>query len=101
MRPRKTRQALKELSRLCDREGIDLDLDRGNGKGSHQTVWFTCKATGARLRLVIGGGAEISAGVQHSILAYLRTRAADAAVREPVRRLAARLVEILGRYFNA
>jgi hypothetical protein len=100
MRPKDTRKALGDIARLCRAHGLEVELQRAKGKGSHQALIFCDPRSGARVPLVIAGGQDISPGVQRKVLSYLRTLAGRLAAAEAARALADRVAELLDAYFN-
>ena len=71
---------------MCDANGIDLTVISA-GRGSHQALLFRDRASGDKVKIVIAGHKEISAGVQRGALRYLRELATRVALAEELRRI--------------
>jgi len=71
MRARNTRKVLQELRRLCRAKGLELEIDKAAGKGSHQAAIIRDARNGSYVKFVIPGHDELSPGVQRAVLAYV------------------------------
>ncbi len=86
MRGQDTRKTLRKLRRICDANGIEL-LVLPAGKGSHLALLFQDRASGDKIKIIIAGHKDISAGVQRGALRYLRDLATRVALAEALRRI--------------
>ena len=71
MRKYNTRKSLRELSKKCKANEIDMLVEPRKGKGSHKGLWFRDRKTGEELHFVISGKKEISPGVIRNVSKYL------------------------------
>jgi hypothetical protein len=85
MRAINSRKALKEINRSCKRRGIEFEIDRDRGPGSHQGLRYRDPASRQDVGVVIPGHKEISPGVQRAVIEYFRSIAPRAPLADVVR----------------
>lgn len=101
MRPRNSRKALADLSRICRENGLKLKIIRQKGKGSHQTLVFEDEKGDRSVHVVIAGTSDLSPGVQRGILRHLHDLGTRAARGVAAKELADFVRGILDAYFNS
>jgi hypothetical protein len=82
MKPRETRKSLKELTRSCAANGIDLIVESPRGGGSHFSIIFRGQATVESIRVTIVAGGTISPGVQRNWKRYVASLVGKISIAE-------------------
>lgn len=100
MRPRDSRNSIKALGKLCKRNGIEMTVETGRGRGSHRSLMFKDEKTGEVVAFVIPDTKEISPGVQRGAGNYFRDLATRLAVNTAARELAEAVRALWDGYFN-
>jgi hypothetical protein len=59
-----TQKALRDLRAVAKQHGLEVDVDRGNGRGSRYALNFQDPKSGERVHIVLPGGSEIVRGAE-------------------------------------
>ncbi|MCH8999690.1 MAG: hypothetical protein IID48_15700 [Proteobacteria bacterium] len=97
MKTLKNHKTLKAIRRGCAGQGINVELIKRKGSGSHRGVAFSRDGARRGVVIVIAGGDEISPGVQRRVLDDLLRRSEKNPLAGDVHRILERIFRSGGR----
>lgn len=97
MKTLNSHKTLKAIRKSCAGQGINVELIKRKGSGSHRGVVFTRNDAPRGVVIVIAGGDEISPGVQRRVLSDLLRRSEKNPLAGDVHRILERIFRSGGR----